>query len=88
MAACSNSGSVTTLARAVSCGVAQFFAGIGIDVFEHGQERAMTPDGVAAAIAEAHTAGADGITLARNYAEMRLENLAAAGDAVRRIRAK
>ncbi len=48
----------------------------------------MTPDGVAAAIAEAHTAGADGITLARNYAEMRLENLAAAGDAVRRIRAK
>jgi hypothetical protein len=42
---------------------------------------------VTAAIAEAHTAGADGITLARNIAEMRHENLAAAGDAVRGIRA-
>jgi hypothetical protein len=56
-------------------------------VFEDGLVRAMTPDDVAAAIAEAHAAGADGITLARNYAEMRHENLAAAGNAVRRIRA-
>jgi hypothetical protein len=70
------------------CGkAAQILAGIGIDVFESGLERAMTPDDVAAAIAEAHAAGADGITLARNYAEMRHENLSAAGDAVRHIRA-
>jgi hypothetical protein len=70
------------------CGdTAQILAGIGIDVFEDGLERAMTPDDVAAAITEAHAAGADGITLARNYAEMRHSSLSAAGDAVRRIRA-
>ena len=75
------------LVRSGCCDAAQILAGIGIDVFEDGLERAMTPDDVAAAITEAHAAGADGITLARNYAEMRHSSLSAAGDAVRRIRA-
>ena len=74
-------GQGVTLVRS-GCGeAAQILAGIGIDVFEDGLERAATPDDVAAAISEAHAAGADGITLARNYAEMRHENLFAAGDA-------
>jgi len=65
---------------------AEVFAGIGIDVFEEGLGRRMTADDVAAAIEEAHAAGANGVTLARNYAEMRHELLAAAGNAIRRIR--
>lgn len=68
------------------CGSAtQILAGIGIDVFEEGLRRAMTPVDVNDAVEAAHAAGADGITLARNYAEMRHENLAAAGAAVRRL---
>jgi hypothetical protein len=71
------------------CGTAaRVLAGIGIDVFQEGLEHVMTPADVTGAIEAAHAAGADGITLARNYAEMRPENLAAAGAAIRRLRGR
>jgi hypothetical protein len=80
-------GQGVRLVREGSGDRANVLAGIGIDVFEEDLGRRMTPDDVTAAIDEAHTAGASGITLARNYAEMRHELLEAAGSAIRRIRA-
>jgi hypothetical protein len=79
-------GQGVTLVREGCRDAAQILAGIGIDVFEDGLERQMTPDDVSAAIIEAHAAGADGITLARNYAEMRHELLSAAGETIGKIR--
>ena len=65
----------------------RIIAGIGVDVFEHGLERSMSPEDVEAAVNAAHRAGADGITISRNYAEMRHANLEAVGRAVRALRA-
>ena len=65
----------------------RIIAGIGVDVFEHGLERSMTPEDVEAAVNAAHGARADGITISRNYAEMRHANLEAVGRAVRALRA-
>jgi hypothetical protein len=64
----------------------KIIAGLGIDVFEQGLSRPMTPYDVEAAIHAAHAAKADGITISRNYAEMRHENLTAAGRALSRLR--
>jgi hypothetical protein len=64
----------------------RIIAGIGIDVFEQDLQRSMTPQDVEAAIVAAHRAGADGITLSRNYAEMQHRNLEAAGRALRALR--
>jgi hypothetical protein len=47
-----------------------------------------TPDGVKAEVRASFEAGADGIVLSREYTEMWLANLAAAGDASRAIFAK
>jgi hypothetical protein len=77
-----------SLVRAGCGSAARILAGVGIDVFQQGLEHAMTPEDVAGAIEAAHAAGADGITLARNYAEMRHANLAAAGIAIKGIRGK
>jgi hypothetical protein len=73
--------------RAALPGKTPIMAGIGIDVFEHGLQHAMRPEDVEEAIIAAHAAGADGITLSRNYAEMQHPNLRAAGATVRRLRA-
>ena len=54
---------------------------IGIPTGEH--SRKASPDDTYAAVAAAMKAGADGVVLSRKYSEMRLDNLAAAGRAVR-----
>ena len=61
-------------------------AGLGVDVFEDGLARSMTPEDVEAAVRAAHGAKADGITISRNYAEMQHANLEAVGRAVRAVR--
>ena len=50
--------------------------------------RGATPDGVKAEVRASFDAGADGIVLSREYTEMWLANLSAAGDATRAIFAK
>jgi len=62
------------------------YAGIGIDVVEEGLARPMEPTDVAQAVEAALQAGADGITVSRNYAEMQLANLRAVGHALRGLR--
>jgi hypothetical protein len=74
------------IARADAQAATPIIAGIGIDVFEHDLHRQTDPDDVAAAILAAHHAGANGITLSRNYAEMRHANLEAVGRTVRALR--
>jgi hypothetical protein len=61
------------------------YAGLGIDVFEDGLGRSMTPEDAEAAVHAAHAAKADGITISRNYAEMQHGNLEAIGRAVRAL---
>ncbi len=80
-------------ARYVAQGIAQvraqvgaqfpIYAGIGVDVPEEGLTRAMQPSDVIQAVEAAASAGADGITVSRNYAEMQVENLRAVGQALR-----
>ena len=62
------------------------YAGIGLDVRQHGHRRAMRPEDATAAVAAAARAGADGVVASRNYAEMRIGNLKAFGNAVRHRR--
>jgi hypothetical protein len=64
----------------------RILAGLGVDVFEYGLERTMTPQDVEAAIRAAHAAKADGITISRNYAEMQHANLEAVGRTVKALR--
>jgi hypothetical protein len=59
------------------------YAGIGLDVPEPGLLRPMEPVDVEHSVAAAIRAGADGIVVSRNYAEMNLRNLAAVGDTIR-----
>ena len=59
------------------------YAGIGVDVVQEGFSRRMQPDDVVQAVAAAGEAGADGITVSRNYAEMHVANLKAVGQALR-----
>ena len=62
------------------------YAGIGLDVRQQGLRRAMRPKDATAAVTAAVLAGADGVVASRNYAEMRIDNLKAFGNAVRRRR--
>lgn len=57
--------------------------GIDIDIPTALEHSRSTPPGTRAAVLAALRAGAHGIILSRKYSEMRLSNLAAAGDAVR-----
>jgi hypothetical protein len=59
------------------------YPGIDIDIPTELNEKRTSPDDVRAATLAALQAGAHGVVLSRNYAEMRLPNLAGAGDAVR-----
>ncbi len=74
------------IVRLASADLRPVYAGIGIDVPEQGLDRDMTADDIYRALAAAASAGADGITISRNYAEMRLESLAAVGDALNQVR--
>ena len=61
----------------------QIWPGIEIDVPTGEQEKKTTPDDVYAAVKATFEAGANGIILSRKYSEMRLDNLRAAGRAIR-----
>jgi hypothetical protein len=70
-------------------GMVKIYPGIDIDVPTLTKakipEKRTTPDDVRASIRAAFGAGADGVVLSREYAEMWLANLAAAGDTLREI---
>ncbi len=57
--------------------------GIEIDVPTGEEETKTTPDDVYAAVRATFDAGANGVILSRKHSEMRLDNLRAAGRAVR-----
>jgi hypothetical protein len=59
--------------------------GIDVDVPTAAGHSKCTPDGVRDAVLAAFNGGADGIILSRKYSEMKLENLAGAGDAIRQL---
>jgi hypothetical protein len=64
-------------------GKVQIYPGIDIDVPTAVGEKHTTPEDVTAAIDAALKAGANGLVLSREYHEMWLKNLTAAGDATR-----
>ena len=66
----------------------QVYASVDINVPITPGWKQTTPEGVKAEVRAALDAGADGIVLAREYTEMWLANLAAAGEASRAIFAK
>jgi hypothetical protein len=55
----------------------------GIDVGVPSRGKQVTPQDVRASVQAVFAAGAPGIVLSRKYSEMKLANLAAAGDALR-----
>ena len=61
----------------------QIWPGIDIDIPTALENSRSTPPGTKGAVLAALRAGAHGILLSRKYSEMRLANLAAAGDAAR-----
>jgi hypothetical protein len=63
------------------------YPGIDIDIPTGLSEKRTQPSDVKAAVLAAFEAGAPGVVLSRKYAEMRLTNLAAAGQALREISA-
>jgi hypothetical protein len=64
----------------------QLWPGIDIDIPTdvHNSSRS-TPEGTSAAVKAAFRGGADGVLLSRKYSEMRLDNLRAAGAAIREM---
>jgi hypothetical protein len=66
----------------------QVYSSVDINVPVQPGWKKTTPDGVKAEVRAAFDAGADGIVLSREYTEMWLANLAAAGDESRAIFAK
>lgn len=62
----------------------QLWPGIDIDIpTDVNNSSRSTPEGTRGAVLAAFRAGADGVLLSRKYSEMRIENLRAAGAAVR-----
>jgi hypothetical protein len=61
------------------------YPGIDIDIPTGSGQKKTRPEDVRAAVRSAFEAGAPGVVLSRKYSEMRLENLAAAGTAVRQF---
>jgi hypothetical protein len=66
-------------------GKVQIYPGIDIDVPTAVGEKHTSPDDVKAAASAALNAGANGVVLSREYHEMWLKNLTAAGDATRAL---
>lgn len=61
----------------------KIWPGIDIDIPTGASEKKTQPADVYAAVAAAFDGGAHGVILSRKYSEMRLDNLRAAGRAVR-----
>jgi hypothetical protein len=80
----------TKRAIAGVAGETKIYPGIDIDVPVLGASNAATdkrtkPEDVSRALRAAFSAGADGVVLSREYVEMWLANLTAAGDTLREI---
>jgi hypothetical protein len=73
----------TKRALAGVAGRCRVLPGIDIGIPTGPNSRKASPEDTYAAVAAALKAGADGVVLSRKYSEMRLDNLAAAGRAVR-----
>jgi hypothetical protein len=73
----------TRRALAGVAGKCRVLPGIDIGIPTSPSSRKASPDDTYAAVAAALKAGADGLVLSRKYSEMRLDNLAAAGRAVK-----
>jgi hypothetical protein len=69
-------------------GQVKIYPGIDIDVPTRAADKRTTPDDVRKAVRAAFGAGADGVVLSREYVEMWLANLSAAGETLREIFAK
>ena len=66
-------------------GKVKIYPGIDIDVPTRLTDKRTKPDDVRNSVRAAFDAGADGVVLSREYVEMRLENLSAAGETLREI---
>jgi hypothetical protein len=64
-------------------GKCQVYPGIDIGIPTGRNSRKASAEDTYAAVTAALKAGADGLILSRKYSEMRLDNLAAAGRAIR-----
>jgi hypothetical protein len=73
----------TQRAKAGVKGKCRILPGIDINIPTGEKSRKASPDDTYQATAAAYKGGADGVILSRKYSEMRLDNLAAAGRAVR-----
>jgi hypothetical protein len=69
-------------------GQAKIYPGIDIDVPTGPADKRTTPEDVRQSVRAALGAGADGVVLSREYVEMWLANLSAAGETLREIFAK
>lgn len=63
----------------------KLWPGIDVDVPTAATHSKCTPEGVRDAVLATFHGGADGIILSRKYSEMKLEDLAGAGDALRQL---
>jgi hypothetical protein len=66
-------------------GQVKIYPGIDIDVPTKATDKRTAPDDVRRSTRAAFDAGADGVVLSREYVEMWLANLSAAGDTLREI---
>src|SRR5262249_11771232 len=78
--------SETTRARASSGPSMKIWPGIDIDIPTAATSKKTQPDDVYAAVKAAFAGGAHGVLLSRKYSEMRLDNIRAAGRAVRELK--
>jgi hypothetical protein len=78
-------GRETERALADVHGAVPIYPGIDIDIPTALNEKRTQPSDVKAAVLAAFKAGAPGFVLSRKYAEMRLTNLAGAGEALREL---
>ena len=75
-------------ARAATGPGVKLYPGVDIDVPTRRTDKRTKPDDVRKSVRAAFDAGADGVVLAREYVEMWLANLSAAGETLREIFAK
>jgi len=66
-------------------GQTAIYSGIDIDIPTEPNQKKTQPSDVKAAVKAALTSGASGVILSRKYSEMKLANLAAAGEALREL---
>ena len=66
-------------------GETAIYPGIDIDIPTDKNEKKTEPSDVKAAVKAAFNAGAPGVILSRKYSEMKLANLAAAGEAIKEL---